>query len=259
MSLLYSTANTQRHELALIETPAAMGPRHRPYSFDQYVTNVEESLDRVGFEVVEQEYELSPDHNKFFGAMEIAPRVVTGEVYTDAEYKLLVGLRGSHDQTIPRGLVLGSKVTVCSNLLFSGNIANFNTKQTTFIHRRLPKLISESIGHIPELAQKQHEKFEAYQNYQFSNPRAGDAALVEIFRQGGLSAAQLGKAVREWDQPTYEEHTQYGKHSAWCLLQSVTEALKPGGQNVNHVTIANRTETADRFLSNLVGINRIAA
>lgn len=259
MSLLYSQANTKRHELQLIETPAPMGPRHRPYSFDQYVTNVEESLDRVGFDVVDQEYEVSPDHAKFFGAMEIAPRTVSGEVLNDAEYKVLVGLRGSHDQSIPRGLVLGSKVTVCSNLLFSGNIANFNTKQTTFIHRRLPGLISESIGHIPELAQKQEDKFNAYKEYQFKTPRLGDAALVEIFRQGGLSAAQLGKAVREWDQPTYEAHTKYGKHSAWCLINSVTEALKPGGQNVNHFTIAHRTEIADRFLSNMIGIEQLAA
>jgi len=253
MALLYSQANTARHELALIPTPAPMGARHRPYSFDAYVDNVEDSLDRIGFEVLAQEYEVSPDHQKFFGAMEIAPRVLTGEVYTDAEYKLLVGLRGSHDQTIPRGLVLGSQVLVCSNLIFSGNIANFNTKQTTFINRRLPRLINESISHIPQLAQAQHDKFEAYQQYTFNNSRAGDAALVEIFRQGGLSAAQLGKAVREWDQPTYEEHARFGK-SAWLVLQSVTQALKPGGENVNHHTIATRTEIADRFLSNLVGI-----
>ena len=258
MSILYLQANTNRAQLALIPTPKPMGPRHRPYAFETYVNNVEESLDRVGFEVVHQEYEVSPDHKKFFGAMEIAPRVLSGEVYTDAEYKLLVGVRGSHDQTIPRGLVLGSQVTVCSTLMFSGNIANITTKQTTFIHRRLPALISESIGHIPELAQAQHDKFEAYQNYEFKNVRQGDAALIEIFRQGGLSAAQLGKAVREWDQPTYEEHARFGK-SAWLLLQSVTQALKPTGDNVNHHIIANRTSITDRFLSNLVGVDKLAA
>jgi hypothetical protein len=256
--LLYLHSNTTREQIALMPTPAPMGPRHRPYSFDNYITNVEESLDRVGFEILSQEYEVPSDHMRFFGAMEIAPRVVTGEVYSDAEYKLLVGLRGAHDQSITRGLVLGSRVTVCSNLMFSGNIANFNTKQTTFIHRRLPGLLSEAIGHIPALAQAQHEKFGAYQNYEFSNVRGGDAALVEIYRQGGLSAAQLGKAIREWDQPTYEEHARFGK-SAWLLLQSVTEALKPGGDNVNHNLIANRTMIADRFLSNLVGVNAIAA
>lgn len=258
MSVLYLHSNTNREQLALIPTPSPMGARHRPYSFDEYVTNVEESLDRVGFDILSQEYEVSDNKQRFFGAMEIAPRVVTGEVYTSDEYKLLIGLRGAHDQTIQRGLVLGSQIIVCANLYFSGDIANFATKQTTFIHRRLPGLISAAINRIPQMAEDQHNKFNAYKDYKFPNPRAGDAALVEIFRQGGLSAAQLGKAVREYDKPSYEEHARFG-NSAWLLLQAVTEALKPTGQNVNHDTIAARTGIADRFLSNLVGVSGMVA
>ena len=252
MSLLYSTANIDRASLAAVATPAPRGRFHQPYPFAAYVDNVEEALDRIGFQVHGQEFELSPDHNKFFGALEVAPRHYGTD---NPEYKLLVGVRGSHDQSIPRGMVLGSQVTVCSNLMFSGNIANFNSKQTKYLHQRLPRLINESIGHIPELAQAQDEKFEAYKDFEFNNPRAGDAALVEIFRQGGLSAAQLGKAVREWDKPSYVEHAEHGR-SAWLLLNSVTEALKPGGERVNTDLIATRTGLADRFLSNLVGVTK---
>ena len=250
MSLLYSAQNVDRASLAAVHTPAPMGRFHQPYAFSSYVNDVEESLDRIGFEIHAQEYELSPDRQKFFGAMEIAPRHYGTE---SPEYKLLVGVRGSHDQSIPRGMVLGSQVMVCSNLMFSGNIANFNSKQTKNLHRRLPRLINDSIGRIPELAQAQDEKFTAYKEFEFSNPRAGDAALVEIFRQGGLSAAQLGKAVREYDKPSYPEHAAHG-NSAWLLLNSVTEALKPGGDRHNHDLIAQRTGIADRFISNLVGV-----
>lgn len=253
-NLLYSEANTARHELRLIPTPVGQGRFHRPYPFAEYVDNVEEALDRVGFDVLAEEYEVTADHQRLFGAMEIAPRHFAE---SDPEYSLLVGVRGAHDQSIQRGLVLGSQVMVCSNLCFSGNIGAFNTKQTTHIARRLPRLINETVAHIPALAEAQDRKFAAYKDYEFSNPRAGDAALVEIFRQGGLSAAQLGKAVREWDQPSYREHAAHGR-SAWLLLNSVTEALKPGGDRVNHSLIAQRTEIADRFLSNLVGVERIA-
>jgi hypothetical protein len=256
MSLLYSHANNPRplrHELALLETPPAMGPRHMPYSFDAYVTDVENAIDHIGYQILEQDHEVTPDKMKYFGAMAIAPKGISGEVLSEQEYQMLIGLRGSHDQTISRDFCLGSKVFVCSNLAFSGSIANFSTKQTTFINRRMSRLINESISHIPELGQAQDEKFDAFKNYEFKNARAGDAALVEIFRQGGLSAAQLGKAVREYDKPSYEEHARYG-NSAWLVMNSVTEALKPGGANVNHNTIATRTEIADRFLSNLVGV-----
>nr|MBS0019438.1 hypothetical protein [Gammaproteobacteria bacterium] len=49
----------------------------------------------------------------------------------------MVGLRGSYDQTLPRGLAVGSRVFVCDNLAFSGEVT-IKTKQTTFIGQRLP-------------------------------------------------------------------------------------------------------------------------
>jgi hypothetical protein len=250
MALLYSTANTSREGLAQVATPPPMGRFHHPYSFSGYVDDVTESLDKIGFEVVQDEYEVSPDRQSFFGAMEIAP--VSGEI-TSPGYSLLVGLRGSHNQRLPRGLVLGSRVMVCSNLAFSGNIGDLHTKQTKHIGARLPKMINEVVAQIPVLAEKQELKFETYKNYQLTREEA-DSTLVEIYRQRGLSGAQLGKAVNEYDNPTFEEHAAYGD-SAWKLFNAITQSLKPGGATVNHTTIADRTAIADRFLSNVVGLH----
>lgn len=275
MSLLYSHEGNPHLTLAQlgqIPTPQGQGRFHRPYPFHTYVEDVESALDRVGFDVLERDLEVTKDQNRFFGALAIAPRngapVVTVENTgedlpvsewrkNDAGYELLIGLRGAHDQSLKRELVLGDKIFVCSNLAFSGSIGSIATKQTTNIHRRLPRLISSAVALIPELAEKRAEQFEAYKAYEFSNPRGGDAALVEIFRQGGLSGAQLAKAIIEWDHPTYEEHAEFGK-SAWLLRNSVTEALKPAGQNINHNLIADRTQITDRFLSNLVGLSLAA-
>jgi hypothetical protein len=271
MSLLYSHAGNPHlslAELAQVPTPPAMGPRHNPYPFHTYVEDVEESLDRVGYEVLERDLEVTHDQQRFFGALAIAPRGErVGEIVentdedmpiaewrkNDAGYELLIGLRGAHDQSIQREMVLGDNIFVCSNLAFSGSIGHIATKQTTFIHRRLPGLISSAVAKIPELAEQRANMFDAFKNYEFKNPRAADAAMVEIFRQGGLSAAQLGKAIHELDKPTYEEHLEWGR-SAWLVRNCVTQALKPGGANVNHNLIADRTTIADRFLSNLVGI-----
>lgn len=258
MTLLYTPANTSREGLRFVPTPEAMGRFHKPYSFSDYIDNVEESLDRSGLEIVQQEYEVTPDKMSLFGALEVRPQALEGELIpAGSDYRLLVGVRGSHNQRIPRGLVLGSQVMVCSNLAFSGNIGSFASKQTTYLSRRLPGLISQVVQKIPELAIAQDAKFSAYKDYEFTNPRAGDAALVEIFRQGGLSAAQLGKAVREYDSPAYKEHAEFG-NSAWLVFNAVTEALKPAGERVNTHLIAQRTEIADRFLSNLVGIKNMA-
>lgn len=253
--LLYSTANTTRAQLAAIPTPPALGRFHQPYPFGLYVDEVTDALDRIGYQVLAEEYEVTPNHSSFFGALEIAPvdEAIEGEYIPREGYSLLVGVRGSHDQRLPRGLVLGSKVFVCSNLAFSGNIGSFASRQTKYLHTRLPRLINEVVAKIPHLAEVQDRKFEAFKEYAPANKRWGDAALVEILRQGGLSPSQLGRAVKEWDRPSHDEHASHG-YSAWRLFNAVTEALKPTGEQVNHNTIAQRTEIVDRFLTNITGV-----
>jgi hypothetical protein len=258
MPLLYSQANISRQGLAAIPTPPGQGRFHKPYPFAAYVDDVEEALDLVGLQIVRNEFEVNPARTSFFGALEVEPKELVGELITARDYSLIVGLRGSHDQSLPRGLVLGSRVMVCSNLAFSGNIGKFNTKQTLNVGTRLPRLINETVARIPQLAREQDEKFQAFKDYQFTNRRTGDSVLAELVRQGMLSGSQFTRALREWDSPKHIEHAAYGD-SAWQLFNAVTEALKPTGATVNHNLLAQRTEAADRLISNIVGLQALAA
>ena len=94
----------------------------------------------------------------------------------------------------------------------------------------------------------------AYQEHTFNSPRHGDAARVEIHRQGALPGPQLTRAIAEWDSPTYEEHNEFGE-SAWKLINAVTEANKPSGAQVNMDLIRQRTASASRFIDSVVGID----
>jgi hypothetical protein len=212
MSLLYSTHEDRpvsRSQLAMIPTPPPRGPRHRPYPFGSYVEDVHEALDRVGITVAEEEYAVTKDHQRMFGMMEIeASNPLEGELITADEWRLELGLRGSHDQRTGRGLVLGDKVMVCSNLQLDFALRN----------------------------------------------RAGDAALVEIFRRDGLSSAQLGRAINEWHEPSFDEHGELG-WTLWRLKNAVTQSLKPTGRHVNMDLVANRSQTASTFLDEIAGID----
>ena len=108
--LLYSTANTTHAEIAQLATPPAMGRFHHPYSFDSYISDIKQGLEVNDLIVNDEEFEISPNGQQLFGALEVS--VKTGQLITGEEWKLLVGLRGSHDQSIPRGLTLGSQVMV---------------------------------------------------------------------------------------------------------------------------------------------------
>lgn len=251
--LMYNPAQdviTNRAQLAQLETPAARGRFHQPYPFDSYVDEVEFALNQNGIEVVSEEYAVTKDDNRMFGMMEIAPK--EGQLITADDWKLNLALRGSHDERIPRGIALGTSVMICSNLCFSGNLGTFKTKQTLNIAQRLPAMINEAVSRIPELAESQERKFEAYKNYNLRS-RIGDAALVEMHRQGGLTSAQLGKAIAEWDKPTYDEHGELGD-TVWKLFNASTEALKPTGDRVNMNTILERSIIVSNFMDRLVGV-----
>ncbi len=255
-TLMYNTQNDKPINIAqlrMLPVPPARGRFHQPYGFGQYAEDVHHALDQSGIEVLSEEYAVTKDHNRMFGLMEIAAKPLEGDLITSDEWKLTLGLRGSHDQKITRGLVLGTQIMVCSNLCFSGNLANIRTKQTTNISARLPGLIRGAIQRIPQMAQRQTQVFDAYRNKELK-PRGGDAALVEIYRRQGLSSAQLGRAITEWHEPTHLEHTAQG-YSAWRLLNACTEAVKPTGANMNFDQIATRTQVAAKFLDEICGID----
>lgn len=239
-----------RQELALVETPPALGRFHKPFPYSDYVDMVTESLNQNGLKIINEEYATTKDGGRMFGMMEVT--ALEGELITADDWKLTVGIRGSHDQKVQRGIALGSQVMVCSNLCFHGNVGTFKLKQTLNMYQRLPRMINEAVKRVPELAHRQEETFNRYKDFEMK-PRWGDAALVELYRQGGLNAGQLGRAVDEWHNPTFIEHDEHGD-SAWKLFNAATEAVKPTGQNVNMETVVQKTEITSKFINEVVGL-----
>jgi hypothetical protein len=253
MALLYNPANESLHtreQLHDLPLPPALGRFHHPVPFGEYADLVAHRLERVGFEINAEEYAVDHDGQRLFGLLEVAP--LEGEYISAKDWSLQVGLRGSHDQSVPRALTLGSRVLVCSNLCFHGDLGVFSTRQTTNIWQRLPSLVERALDTLPQLAQRNEQRFDQYRLTQI-NPRQGDAALVELHRRGALSSAQLGRAIAEWDEPTHEEHAEDG-HSIWRLFNASTEALKPTGERVNHDLIRQRSERVSSFLDEVAGL-----
>jgi hypothetical protein len=253
MNLMYNNGTDMpiaRPELIMLPTPARQGPQHRPVPFGEFVEMVDHSLGMAGVQIMQEEFAVTKDHQRMFGMMEIAPKALEGEYIPANDWRLTLGLRGAHDMSIARGITIGTQVMVCSNLCFHAYLGTYTTRQTTFIMDRLPGLVNLAIEQVPEMMEQQKEKFDAYKAFEM-NRWQGDARLAEIYRRGGLSGAQLGKAVTEWGNPSHAEHMEYG-HSAWRLLNACTEAVKPTGERVNMELVRNRTMITSEYLDGIV-------
>ncbi len=237
--LMYSPSDTllNRSQLALVPTPKPLGNSHMPYAFADYVTDVSEGLDLYGLNIKSEEFVVTHDQQQFFGIMEITGHGVDTD--SPRDFKVNVGLRGSHNQTLPRGLILGTQVIVCSNLCFHGNIGSFRTKQTTFMAGRLQELIKTSLAQIAPMVGDQAEQFDRFKAHTLTKGK-GLEALGWMYLNGAFSSPQLTKAINEWVEPSYEEHAAHG-WNLWRLFNAGTQALKPGGGNVNMAIVEQRS------------------
>src|SRR5438046_1373807 len=96
-----------RADLLALHTPEAT-ETHRPVPHSKVVEAVIESLGCRKYDVVKDEYGISPDGMKMFGFLEINEE--------DAGVRFAIGLRNSHDKSFSLGLTVGYRVFVCDNL-----------------------------------------------------------------------------------------------------------------------------------------------
>lgn len=244
----------ERAELANVMPMAEHfgGARHNPVPYIDYVDQVADAIMSNGYAIHNEKFGVDQDGGKFFGLMEIAP-AIEGEYLpaNESEYGLMVGLRGSYNQSLARGLAVGSRVFVCDNLAFSGEVT-FKTRQTTNINDRLPALIGGAVGQLLDLSHLQDRRFDAYKNRELK-PRWGDAAIIECVRRGVVNPSQVGRVIEEWDTPCHDEHAADG-YNAWRFHNAVTEAIKPKNGRAAVLQNQDRTIKLTSFLDEVAGI-----
>jgi hypothetical protein len=83
-------------------------------------------------------------------------------------------------------------------------------------------------------------------------PQRADNFLCDLYRKNILPAADLGVALKEWVDPTYKEHEEYGD-SLWKLFNACTQSVKPRGANANMFTVSERTHKIHREIEKEFG------
>jgi len=256
---LHSGGDLQsRAELAVLNYPQARGARHVVRSFLEDIEIVTATLDDFGYRITDEGFGVTFDKDhlarQFFGAIEVRPTALEGEWLPADERSIVVGIRGSADQSIPRQLVAGTNTFVCSNLCFHGNLTKVSTRQTTYIGNRIHTLFRDALANLPQEVERDNRRIEAYKNKVLSGPK-GDAILIELVRRNILNASDLPTAIKEWDTPAHAEHAQHGK-TVYQLFNACTEAIKPrdNGRRANIPGAWNRGLPLIAYLDAGVGI-----
>ena len=237
-----------REQIQALPQPQALGPKHAPIHHADFIREVEGELVEAGYNLTEQAFGMTPDGNRLFGTMAVEHPLYQG--FEGGQF--IVGLRGSNDNTFARELSAGTRVFVCDNLAFSG-LVQMRTKQTTFIRGRLPRLIEDMIADLEVHFSRTVKQVDQYRLTQIPTS-AADAAILEMGRQNIVNWSELGKVVKEWDEPSHEEHAEDGR-SVWRLFNAATETMKL--RNPEHprlATLAPKTVKLHRICDELADL-----
>ncbi len=177
---------------------------------------VEKAVEKQGFHVVEEAHGVIGDGSRYFGLLQLANGNNPGD------YTLVVGLRNSTDKSLKAGLAVGSQVFVCDNLAFSADIV-IGRKHTPKIEIDLPGLVTDAVGKLRDMRQRQDDRIAAYKHTGMSDAMAHDF-MIRALDAEVTTVTRIPKILAEWRAPRHPEFAE--AKNGWRLFNAFTEIAK---------------------------------
>lgn len=234
-----------------VRTPSATATHH-PIPHAHLYELARKHITQAGYQVVAEQHALHTINDKFTkqpveGANWFALIELEGN---EDGYGLVIGLRNSHAQAFSASIAIGSRVFVCDNLAFSGEV-QIARKHTRYIFRDLPQVVGAAVGQINAQRVAQAERISAYQQKQLSVAEA-DHLFVELLRARSIASSDIWPALQEFDKPKHLEHLgANGEHTVWTAVNAVTEAVTKGS---NVFALSKKTQALHGVCDSFAGV-----
>jgi hypothetical protein len=209
----YQGRTISRQELALIQTPAATST-HVPVPHHEIVQALVETLGFRHIRVAADEYAASPDGMKMFGVLDLETEM--------HGCRFAIGVRNSHDRSMRLGLTVGYRVTVCTNMAFSGDFQPLLAKHSKSFS--LVDAISVGVDRMQRNFEPMQKQVEAWRQTELSTVTA-KMIIYEAFIESELDVPKhLARQVHGfYFEPRYPE---FEPRTIWSLSNAFTSAFK---------------------------------
>lgn len=228
-----------RRQLSRVPTPAGTETWY-PIPHDFLLKEVEAHLTAFDYCVEDCVHALSHEGMRFFSVLQISR-----QGHHSSDYSWVVGIRNSHDKTFPASLVMGTRVFVCDNLAFNGEV-KLSRKHTRFAVRDLRYMTSRAIGGLGERMHRLDERILAYKDRKLTDKAVHDI-LVRAIDCRAITPTALPEVLNYWREPLHDE---FKPRTLWSLFNSFTEQFK----SVNPHTVAKRSQALHGLCDNVCGL-----
>jgi len=240
--ILHTGANgATLDEIRAVPTPDATDT-YQPIPHITVIEQAKAALQRRGIVVKQEQYGLWGGGARLFGVLELA-----GLDGIHGDFALQLGLRNSHDKRFPAAGLLGSRVFVCDNLAFSGEI-RFARKHTTHILRALPHRVDAVVGRLIIHRGTQEKRIETYRLAEITDVQAHDF-MIRTVNEEVLPPTKLKQLIAEWHQPTF---APFKERTVWSLFNTYTHVLRDAPTQLPSRTVRLHA-LADGLASSVTG------
>lgn len=185
---------------------------YSPLSHADMIDAVREQLDKRGLAVKDERYQQNRAGQQMFGHL-----TVQG---LNGEQDMCLGFRNSYDKSMQVGVVGGSRVVVCSNLMFAGDFKALQMHQGN-ISQELGLMLGKAADRLEDHYRKLQLDTEKMKQVEV-NPRLIHEILGELF----YSEAVVNEAQLRIIRGELKEMKNFGDGTLWDVYNHTTEALK---------------------------------
>lgn len=231
-----------RQDLRDLPTPEPTATHH-PIPHWRFVECLAETLNFRHLEIVAEEYAVSPDAMRFFGALTLNVE--------DSGVRIALGLRNSHDKSFSLGLTVGRRVLVCDNLALFGDYTPVVRKHTKNVE--IEAILSVAVDQMQRNFDPMRRQIAFFRGCDLSDARA-KLIIYDAFLGGEADLPKhLGTVVhRLYFEPIYAE---FEPRTLWSLENAFTSAVK----ELEPVARLRAVGRLAPFLSRMPSIGLLAA
>jgi hypothetical protein len=212
-----SDAEINRGDLWRLPAPAAVN-RYVPVPHATVARVVSDQLAGVAL-IKSERWTVSNYGRRLFGVIDLALNIGSG--LPGGGVSVALGVRSSYDKRLSLGIVAGSRVCVCSNLAFSGEIS-YKRKHTLNGLSDFSSQVVNAISKIQAYREVEAARFQRWANHSLTADQVG-AFVLELFGRDLLPQRLFSEVYAELSDSRYDDFA--GNFNAWTLFNRLTTVL----------------------------------
>lgn len=158
---------------------------------------------------------LANDGARLFGVIDVR----NGKNAPD--WGMAIGIRNSYDKAFSLNLCAGSRVFVCDNLAFHGEVM-LRRRHVGPVDHELPALVAGLVADVVDFRDEVAAQVDRLKVAELTDERAHDV-MVRAMREGFVVPQMLPGIAKEWHTPS---HPEFEARTAWSLFNAFTEVAK---------------------------------